>query len=106
MPPQQRTAAQMMADNNNNNNNAADNNSDDDESVQQPQGNMRRVVSRAEISVGGTGGPEGRDYKVRKSSLIGYVVVPHLRTVVCVCINSKEHASRRTKPLVTEARLC
>jgi hypothetical protein len=47
-------------------------NNSDDESVH--QGNtMRRVVSTAEISVGGTNEPSGRDYKIRKSSLIGYV---------------------------------
>ena len=62
-----------MANNNNNNNN---NNSDSEEEETSGQhGGMRRVVSNAEISVAAANESiaSSRDYKIRKSSLIGYV---------------------------------
>jgi hypothetical protein len=59
MPPQQRV---MAVDN--------EPNSDDETERLQPEGTMRRIVSSSEISVGGAP-VAGRDYKIRKSSLIG-----------------------------------
>lgn len=56
--------------------NESDNNSDD-ESVH-PRGNMRRVVSTAEISVGENESSTSKDYKVRKSSLIGMINWGHV----------------------------
>jgi hypothetical protein len=62
MPPQQRI---MAVDNEPNS---------DEENERLPEGTMRRIVSSSEISVGGAP-VAGRDYKIRKSSLIGYVIV-------------------------------
>ena len=70
MPPQQRNM------NNNNNNNSS--NSDDDEGNEVPAngGTLRRIISNVEISVNQNERPNynGYEYKVRKSSLIGYVL--------------------------------
>lgn len=69
MPPQQRTM-----------NNDPQNNSDDDEGSESPPNGttttLRRIISNVEISVHQNERPNynGYDYKVRKSSLIGYVV--------------------------------
>ena len=72
MPPQQRN----MNHNNNNNNNSS--NSDDDEGNDVPAngGTLRRIISNVEISVNQNERPNynGYEYKVRKSSLIGYVL--------------------------------
>lgn len=84
MPPQMSSRSNM---NNNNNNNNSDD--EDDESQHAgTQGNnnnnnenvstMRRVVSSATISVGGAHLVEGRDYKIRKSSLIGMIDWGHV----------------------------
>jgi len=61
MPPQQRNRTPSDS---------------DDESVRQGNTGMRRVVSSAEISVSSGGrDASASDYKIRKSSLIGYVIV-------------------------------
>jgi hypothetical protein len=69
MPPQQRNM-------NHNNNNSS--NSDDDEGNEVPAngGTLRRIISNVEISVNQNERPNynGYEYKVRKSSLIGYVL--------------------------------
>ena len=87
MPPQQRATM----DRNNNHNHNMESNSDDDESHSGSNGGqptntntgttntMRRVVSNVAIHPNDrTTSNNGYDYKVRKSSLIGYVCV-------CVC---------------------
>jgi hypothetical protein len=58
MPPQQR------------NMHVEQHSDDDDSNEQQPNATMRRVVSNAQINVGGER-TSSSDYKVRKSSLIG-----------------------------------
>ena len=62
MPPQQR-----------NHRLTNENDSDEDSVERHHHGGMRRVVSNAEISVAAPNehADSGRDYKVRKSSLIG-----------------------------------
>jgi hypothetical protein len=80
MPPQQRIMA--VVDN--------EPNSDDETERLQPEGTMRRIVSSSEISVGGAP-MAGRDYKIRKSSLIGYVrvVVVVVVAQLCVCTHKR-----------------
>lgn len=61
-----------------NNNSSTGSNSDDDETIEPSTANgtqLRRIISNAEISVNQNERPNynGYDYKVRKSSLIGYV---------------------------------
>lgn len=63
MPPQQRNPATMS------------DSDGEDESVHQ-HGGMRRVVSNVEISVAAANetAASSRDYKVRRSGFIGYVL--------------------------------
>jgi len=67
MPPQQR-------------NHGMDNDSDEDESVHHQHGGMRRVVSSSEISIAAANesAASSRDYKIRKSSLIGMINWGHV----------------------------
>jgi hypothetical protein len=79
MPPQQR--------NMNNTNNEAPSNSDDDEGNEPSSDGttttLRRIISNAAISVNQNERPNynGYEYKVRKSSLIGYVI-----SCRCCCV--------------------
>lgn len=63
MPPQQRSLRM------------ANNSDSEEEDTSVHHGGMRRVVSNSEISVAAANESvaSSRDYKVRKSSLIGYV---------------------------------
>lgn len=62
MPPENRSASRM---------------SDEDESErsedQRHHGGMRRVISESEISISSDSPKNINEYRVRKSSLIGYV---------------------------------